>query len=94
VNEICSDATKDIRAASGKSDELVAVIDKFVADLKAADPPEGKKDDYEAWVATQEKTFNELKAGIRADDRERVNAVSETAGDDQARELGLDSCTG
>ncbi|HEX2051332.1 MAG TPA: hypothetical protein VHJ34_11990 [Actinomycetota bacterium] len=94
VNEICREATGDIRAAAGKRDELIAAVDRFIADLKAADPPEDQKDDYDAWVATQEKTFGELKSAIEANDQERIDAVSETAGDDQARELGLDDCTG
>ena len=93
VNEICTDAEGDIEVASDPP-RLVETIDKFVSDLKAAEPPDDKKADYEAWIATQEKAFDEIKAGIRADDQERIDAVDETTGDEQARELGLDSCTG
>src|SRR5687768_12301191 len=86
VNEICTEAEDEIET-SKDPDTLIAAIDEFIADLKAADPPEDQKDDYSEWVDTQEETFEELKSAIRAKDEARIDAVDSNAGDDQARDL-------
>ena len=90
VNEICTESEDDVEAAKDP-DTLGAALDEFLADLKAVDPPEDRKADYSAWVASRERAADELKA--RADDEQGVDAVDDGAGDEQARELGLDACT-
>ena len=92
VNEICTESEDDVQGTEDP-DTLVAAIDEVIDDLKAVDPPESKKDDYDAWVAIQEKVGEEFKAAVRANDRQRLDAIDDDAGDEQARELGLDDCT-
>ncbi|HEX8068075.1 MAG TPA: hypothetical protein VF520_16275 [Thermoleophilaceae bacterium] len=94
ANKVCRDSEKEIRAASGSRTELVAAVDGLIRDLKAVDVPEDKRSEYDAWVATQERYFGELKAALAARDEKRIDALDDTTGDDKARELGLDSCTG
>ena len=91
VNEICTDGEGEAGTASDP-DELIETIDEYVRRLGEVDPPDDRREDYEAWVATQERISNEMRAALRARDRERLNAVDEDAGDAQARELGLDDC--
>lgn len=94
VNDICRDSQKEIKAQSGKADGLIASGQKFVAKLRAADPPSGKREKYERWVDTQQTFFDELEAAVKAHDQKRVDALDEHAGDKLADELGLDACKG
>jgi hypothetical protein len=94
TNKICTDAQKDIEAAGSDTDKIISVGDKLIDDLKAVDPPEDKKSDYEAWVKTQEDYFDELKDAIESRDAQKLQSLDDNAGDEQARDLGLDRCTG
>jgi hypothetical protein len=94
ANKICTDAARDIKAAGSDTDKLVATGEKFIDDLKAVDPPEDKKSDYDAWVKTQEGYFDDLEAAIEARDAQKLQSLDDNVGDDQARDLGLDECTG
>ena len=94
ANQACRDGREQIEAAGTDGRKLVAAGEVFVAELKAVDVSGDEESDYKAWVATQEEYFAEFEAALRSGEERRVDALDETAGDDQARELGLDDCVG
>jgi hypothetical protein len=93
VNAICEDSEQDVDLASDPEDVSKA-FDEYLADIKAVDPPEGKKDDYEEWVRLTDGLVAEFKVALRSRDKKQLDLVESKAGpvDDEARRLGLDEC--
>ena len=94
ANQVCRDALRDIEAAGSDIPKLISATEEFIRELKAVEVPSDTKEEYDAWVATQEEYFDELAAAARSADEERIDALDEHTGDEQARELGLDDCLG
>ena len=93
ANQVCVDSKKEIEAAKGP-EELMAAGDKFISRLKAVEAPSDKQDTYNEVVEANEKFFDEFKKALRSRDEARIDALDDSVGDEQAKELGLDDCVG
>lgn len=95
ANQACRDGKEQIEAAAGKDPKaLIDAGDQFISRLKAVEAPGDKQDTYSEVVAANERFFDEFKKALRARDTEQIDALDETMGDEQAKELGLDDCVG
>jgi hypothetical protein len=72
--------------------ELVRLLDGFIADLQEVDPPDDRREDYEIWLTDQRQIAKEIKEAAQTGDRERAQGVDTSSADAKSRELGFDDC--
>lgn len=94
ANRVCTDGNQKIKDAGSNPEALLQASSGLVADLRKVEPPTDKADTYDDLVANYDKFFTDFRAALESQNPKKIDALDETMGDEQARELGLDECIG